>query len=69
MSLELGKNIKILRAKHNITQKELAKELGITHNYLSMIENNSKTPSLTLIEKLANILETPIALLFSEIKF
>lgn len=67
--MSIGKNIKILRASKEIRQKELAKTLGITQNYLSMIENGSKKPSLTLLEKLADILNVPLSMIFSENKF
>lgn len=66
--MKLGTNIKLIRTEKNLTQKKLAKQAGITHNYLSMIENNSKMPSLNLIQKLSQILETPLAMLFSELE-
>lgn len=67
--MNIGKNIKILRASKNISQKDLAKKVGITTTYLSMIENEAKKPSLTLVEKLAQVLEIPLAVLFSEFNF
>lgn len=68
-NMNIGKNIKIIRASRNISQKDLAKKLGITNAYLSMIENETKKPSLTLVEKLAQVLEIPLAVLFSEFNF
>ena len=65
--MSLGQNIKVLRVTKNISQKDLAKKLGITPNYLSMIENAAKKPSLTLIEKLAQVLEVPLATFFGEL--
>jgi transcriptional regulator with XRE-family HTH domain len=67
--MNLGLNLKTLRTAKSISQKELAKELGITPTYLSLIENGSKKPSLTLIEKFARVLEIPLALVFSELTF
>lgn len=67
MKTKIGSNIKTIRVLKNIKQKDLARELGITPNYLSMIENNSKKPSLTLMEKLAQVLEIPLVTLFSEL--
>ncbi len=66
--MNVGSNIKLIRTQKKLTQKKLAEEAGITHNYLSMIENNAKVPSLNLIQKLAKILETPLAILFSELE-
>jgi transcriptional regulator with XRE-family HTH domain len=65
-NVEIGTNIKVIRTSKKIRQKELAKELGITQNYLSMIENNMKKPSLSLLEKLSSILNSPLSLLFSD---
>jgi transcriptional regulator with XRE-family HTH domain len=65
--MSIGTNIKILRAKQKISQRELALKVGITHNYLSMIENDAKKPSLTLLEKLSEVLSIPLATLFTEL--
>lgn len=65
--MQLGKNIKLVRTSKNLSQKELATELGITHNYLSMIENDAKTPSLRLIENLCRVLGIPLNTLFSDL--
>ena len=37
--------LKRMRVMNGITQKELAKELGVTRNYLSMIENGNQSYS------------------------
>jgi transcriptional regulator with XRE-family HTH domain len=65
--MNIGQNIKILRTVNNISQKELAGKVGITPHYLSMIENNAKKPSLTLVEKFCQVLDISIASMFSEI--
>lgn len=64
--MEIGTNIKVLRTAKKIRQKDLAITLGITTNYLSMVENNSKKPSLSLIERLAKVWGLPLALFFAE---
>lgn len=64
--MQIGTNIKIIRIAKNISQKQLAYSLGITTNYLSMVENNQKKPSLTLLEKLAQVLQTPLQNIFAE---
>lgn len=41
-----GKIVSLLHV-HNITQKELAEELGVTHNYVSMLLNGKmETPGI-----------------------
>lgn len=64
--MEIGTNIKLIRSIKKIRQKELANVVGITNNYLSMIENNLRTPSFTLIQKLALALDTSLQALFSD---
>lgn len=51
--MRLGDRIKKLREGKNISQKELAKELGVTDAMVSMYENDKKNPSLEVITKLA----------------
>jgi len=66
--MNIGNNLKLLRTQKQISQKELAKTLGITHNYLSMVENNAKKPSLSLLEKISEVLGVPLYSLFQEKK-
>jgi transcriptional regulator with XRE-family HTH domain len=43
--MELGKAIAQLRKEHNITQKDLAKELNVTRNIVCMWENDQRIPT------------------------
>lgn len=58
-------NLKEIRREAKMTQKVLASRVGITREYLSAIENNSKLPSLALLKRLAIALERDITELFS----
>lgn len=51
--MKLGDKIKKLREGKNISQKELAGELGVTDAMISMYENDKKNPSLDVITKIA----------------
>lgn len=51
--MKLGDKIKKLREGKNISQKELAGELGVTDAMISMYENDKKNPSLEVITKIA----------------
>lgn len=64
--MSVGKNIKLFRINANLKQKELAKELGIRDSYLSIIENEKKEPSLSLLKKISEVLNVPIAMFFWE---
>lgn len=47
------KNLIQLRKKINLTQNDIANELGITTSYYGMIEQGTRTPSLVLAKKIA----------------
>lgn len=61
-------NLKKIREEKNISQSKLATIAGISQNYISEIESGKKTPSLEILEKIANALEICIALLISNEK-
>lgn len=48
----LGKKIKQIRIQRNMSQEEMAKELGINRNQLSRIETGKSEPSANVIKKL-----------------
>lgn len=54
----IGQRIKNLRREKNYTQEDFSELLGISTEHLSRIETGSCRPSLQLIEKICNILET-----------
>lgn len=47
-------NLKVWRAKHDLTQEELAKKVGVTRQTINAIEVRKYNPSLELAFKLAN---------------
>lgn len=58
---QLGKRVKSLREKHNVTQEELAVRSGISLKYIQRVEG--KTPSnigLEYLEKLSIGFNTPL---------
>lgn len=56
----IGKRLKELRIEHKLTGSDLALKLGVSKVTISGYENNTKTPSLYRLEKLADILEVDI---------
>lgn len=52
--------IKEARQKAGLTQNQLAIKVGVTQIYISYIENNRKTPSFDLLERIAKELHTSI---------
>lgn len=49
-----------LRMKRGLTQVQLAAVLGITKDYVSIIERGSQTPGLKLANKIATFFDTTI---------
>lgn len=60
----IGKTIKLLRTSAGIRQKDLAKKLNISSNYLSLIENDKREPSISVIERISKELDVPVSYLF-----
>ncbi len=49
----LGKKVQKLRKERNLTQEDLAHELGISRVYMGYIEQGRESPSLKLLMKMA----------------
>ena len=62
------KTIKELREKRKLTQRETAKLLDITKEYLSMIECGKRNPSDSLKEKLSKLYNVSISDIFLSLK-
>lgn len=60
--MTLGDAIKLIRTAKKVRQNELARELRVSPNYLSMLEANRRVPSITFLKKLATRLEVPAGL-------
>ncbi|WP_026914575.1 helix-turn-helix transcriptional regulator [Christiangramia portivictoriae] len=56
--------IKILRAEHDLTQGELAKQLDVSRQTINAIEKGKFDPSLPLAFKLARLFEKTIEEIF-----
>ena len=65
----LGKHIKIIRIKKELSQQEVAIKAEITASYMSRIEAGSITTSVEKIYKIANAMECQPADLLPEFKF
>ena len=53
--------LRLIRVFHDLKQIELANMLEISKSHLSEIESGSKSPSLTLIERYADVLDMPLS--------
>ena len=62
-SLKIGQTLKILRIASSLSQKDLAKKLGVSQNYLSQLENDRREPSLTFLKTFAEVQDVPLGYL------
>ena len=52
--------IKEARQSRGLTQQQLADKINVTRFYISAIENNHKTPSFHLLDKIAKALQVEL---------
>ncbi|MCB0383248.1 MAG: helix-turn-helix transcriptional regulator [Psychroserpens sp.] len=57
-------NIKIERARHNMTQANLADEIGVSRQSINAIEQGKYVPSTVLAIKIAKLFKMPVEALF-----
>lgn len=57
-------HLKVARARKNLTQAQLADQVGVSRQAVNNIEKGNFNPSTLLALKMAKVLETPIAELF-----
>lgn len=64
----LNKALKLIRSYHDLSQSDLANDIGISNSYLSEIESGKKTPSLDLLKRYSDKFDIPVSsiLFFSE---
>lgn len=56
----LGKNLKYYRLKNNMTMKALAEKVGVTNMAISNYESNKRTPDISILRKLADVLNVRV---------
>jgi len=67
--MDIGGRIKATRISKSLTLEELSDKTGLSKSFLSNVENNRTSPSISSIEKIAHSLEIPISFLFMQQNF
>jgi len=62
--MDLRNELKVWRARRDITQEQLAKEVGLSRQTIHSIEKGKFVPSVMSALKLANFFETNIEEIF-----
>lgn len=65
--VRFGKQIKELRKSIGMTQEEFAEKVGVSKDYIGLIERGLRNPSFYVIEKLAKSLGVRVEDLFKEV--
>jgi len=60
----LGALIKNARKQNNMTQEQLALQLGVTARHIMYIENSKQKPSYKLLFQLVHVLSIPTGSIF-----
>jgi len=68
LEVVVGKNIRSLRRAAELTQEELAAEVGVDMRYMGGIERGQENPSLAVIARIAKALGVSASSLLSETK-
>lgn len=61
----IGKKIKMLRTLNNLTQEELASRCDLTKGYISQLENDLTSPSITTLVDILDVLGSNLNEFFS----
>jgi transcriptional regulator with XRE-family HTH domain len=58
--LQVASAIRVLRQRNGISQRQLALRMGVPRTYVSKIENEKATPTLSSLERLAAALQVTV---------
>ena len=64
--MDIGQKIKRLRIKNGLTLEELASRSELTKGFLSQVERNLTSPSITTLNDILEALGTSLASFFKE---
>ena len=64
--MNIGKLLKEYRAQRGLSQKKLSHHTGISQSFISSIESNKQSPTITTLERICEVLGLTIAEFFSK---
>lgn len=64
--MNIGKRLKKYRNQLNLSQKRLSMYTGISQSFISSIESNKQSPTITTLERICDTLGITIAEFFSK---
>lgn len=64
--MNIGKLLKEYRSQRGLSQKKLSHHTGISQSFISSIESNKQSPTITTLERICEVLGITIAEFFSK---
>ena len=61
---DFGKRLRAIRLERKLSQERFAEHVGISVDFLSLIERGRNAPSFETIERIAKRLRVPVKVLF-----
>ncbi len=65
MSVDVGVHLKVVRQMYGLSQRELAKRAGVTNGFISLIEKNRVSPSVSSLKKVLDGIPMTLAEFFA----
>ena len=62
--MTLGNAIKVVRTATGMKQRDVAAKVGVTANYMSLVEGGKREPSIAFLNRLAKALGIPVGIFF-----
>jgi transcriptional regulator with XRE-family HTH domain len=59
--MDIGSTIRSIRKRKNITISQICQETGLSQGFMSQVETNKTSPSISTLETIANALKVPLA--------
>lgn len=61
--MDIGSTIRAIRKRKNITIAQICEETGLSQGFMSQVETNKTSPSISTLENIAQALNVPLAYL------
>ncbi|RTE08372.1 helix-turn-helix domain-containing protein [Paenibacillus whitsoniae] len=61
--MDIGSTIRAIRKRKNITIAQICEETGLSQGFISQVETNKTSPSISTLENIAQSLKVPLAYL------
>lgn len=62
----IGEKLRYFRKERGLSIRVLAEQAGLSPNTISLIENNTASPTVTTLYAIANVLDIPLSAFFTE---